>query len=139
MDALLPAPRVAKWADASGFAEAGNDARKNCGKAPPTTYLKGTMHDLPAIMTVRTVADALSFKDEETVCRLIRNGHLRASLIGTDADGNPCPPYGVRREDLHAFLDMRVVQVQATPPSPPTPRQVRRRRPIVPLVIARGA
>lgn len=98
------------------------------------------MHDLPAIMTVRNVADALGFKDEETVCRLIRNGHLRASLIGTDAAGNPCPPYGVRREDLHAFLDTRLLPVQATAPRPPRPpRQELRRRPMVPLVMARGA
>lgn len=71
--------------------------------------------EVTALLTVKEVAELLRLT-EETVCAYIRRGELRASAMGTDASGRPCPPYLVRSSDLDALLNARAVQVAAGPP-----------------------
>lgn len=104
------------------------------------------MGDLPEIMSVREVAKALKLTDE-TVCGYIRRSELRASALGTDRSGGPCPPYAIRRMDLVDFLDRRVV-TDDSPVLVPVKRGAnatrerrapRRRHRNRPLVVARAA
>lgn len=75
-----------------------------------------------SLLTVKEVAAALRLT-EETVCGYIRRGELRASAMGTDPEGCPCPPYLVRADDLDTLLDARAVVIDGPTPikRQPTP------------------
>lgn len=67
------------------------------------------MNELLPVMSVRAAAGVLGLT-EETVCGFIRRGELRASALGTDRYGKPCPPYAIRRDDLFELLDARAIR-----------------------------
>jgi len=82
---------------------AADDPPRQAATAPYGSLVPGR-----SLLTVKEVAAALRLT-EETVCGYIRRGELRASAMGTDPEGRPCPPYLVRADDLDTLLDARTV------------------------------